>query len=282
MSRPALLIASSHVARGTVGLRAAVHAAEALGHATWSVPTIHLPWHPGRGPGTRVVWPPETFAAYARDLARSPRLSEVGGMLTGYLGDAAQADALAELIGALRRANPSAIVACDPVIGSERGLYVPLAVAEAIRDRLVPLADIVTPNRHELAWLAGSDTPGDNEGLTVLARTLLAGRASRALVTSAHAGPGRTGNLLVEAGRATLATHARSEAPNSGTGDLTAALLLAHLVDGRADALLRATASVSAVMALASETCADELPLERARGALVAPDTGTVRVAPAS
>ena len=108
-----LLIASSHVARGTVGLRAAVHAAEALGHETWSVPTVHLPWHPGRGPGTRVVWPPETFAAYIDDLARSPHLAGVGGMLTGYLGDAAQADALAGLIGALRLANPDAIVVCD-------------------------------------------------------------------------------------------------------------------------------------------------------------------------
>ena len=270
---PALLVASSHVARGTVGLRAAVHAAEALGHPTWSVPTVHLPWHPGQGPGTRAVWPPETFAAYADDLARSPHLAEVGGMMTGYLGEPSQADALAGLIGALRRANPRAIVVCDPVIGSERGLYVPLAVARAIRDTLVPVADIVTPNRHELAWLAGvSAVPGDNAGLAAAAR----GLGPRALVTSAHAGTGRTGNLLVDGGGAVLASHSRTPAANSGTGDLTAALLLAHLVDGRADALRRATASVDAVMALAGAMGADELPLERARSALLAPDTGAV------
>ena len=304
---PALLIASSHVARGTVGLRAAVHAAEALGHPTWSVPTVHLPWHPGRGPGTRAVWSPETFAAYVGDLARSPRLGEVSGMLTGYLGHPAQAEALAGLVAALRRANPAAIVVCDPVIGGERGLYVPVEVAEAIRDRLVPPADIVTPNRHELAWLVGADAvPPDNAGLIDLALGL-AGRSHapdpRILVTSAHAGSGRTGNLLVARDGATLAAHAVSDAPNSGTGDLTAALLLARLLggdghgagpggdgsggdgpdrDGSArdgdDALALATASVSAVMALADRTGADELPLERARDALVSPDAATVEL----
>lgn len=273
--RRALLVASSHVARGTVGLRAAVHAAETLGHPTWSVPTVHLPWHPGRGPGTRAVWPPETFAAYCDDLARSPHLGEVGGMLTGYLGHPAQAEALAGLIAALRRANPEAIVLCDPVIGGERGLYVPVEVAEAIRDRLVPLADIVTPNRHELAWLTGLHAvPGDNAGLAEAAR----GLAPRTLVTSAHAGPGRTGNLLVEPDGATLAAHPAADAANSGTGDLTAALLLAHLVHGRTDALARATASVSAVMARAAGTGADELPLEGMRDALVAPDLASVEV----
>ena len=282
-SPPALLVASSHVARGTVGLRAAVHAAEALGHPTWSVPTVHLPWHPGRGPGTRAVWPSETFAAYAADLARSPHLAEVGGMLTGYLGEPSQADALAGLVAALRRANPAAIVVCDPVIGGERGLYVPVAVAEAIRDRLVPVADIVTPNRHELAWLAGlGTTPPDNEGLAHAARTLPGrDRSSRVLVTSAHAGPGRTGNLLVDADGATLAAHPVSDAPNSGTGDLTAALLLAHLMDGRPDALQRATASVSTVMALAGRLNADELPLERTGEALREPDVTVVTLHPA-
>ena len=262
--------------RGTVGLRAAVPAVEALGRAAWTLPTVTLPWHPGQGSGTRLVPSDEGFAALADDLARSPRLAGVDGMLTGYLGSPAQADALAGLIGALRLANPRAVVVVDPVIGNERGLYVPLPVAEAIRERLVPLADVATPNRYELAWLAGAEAPGTNDGLAALARAL---GPSRTVVTSAHAGAGRTGNLLVEADGATLVSHTPSPAPNSGTGDLTAALLLAHLASGRADALRRATASVHAVMRMAADEQLDALPLERAGVVLREPDLDAVALA---
>ena len=42
-------------------------------------------------------------------------------------------------------------------------------VAAAVRDRLLPLADMATPNRHELAWLTGQEA-GDNDGLARAAR----------------------------------------------------------------------------------------------------------------
>ncbi len=43
-----------------------------------------------------------------------------------------------------------------PIIGDEpAGIYVDEAAASAVRDQLVPLADIVTPNAFELGWLSG-------------------------------------------------------------------------------------------------------------------------------
>ncbi len=45
-----------------------------------------------------------------------------------------------------RRADPPRIVV-DPVLGDDpKGLYVPEAVAAELREQLVPLADVVTPN----------------------------------------------------------------------------------------------------------------------------------------
>ena len=265
--KSAVLCVSSHVARGTVGNRAAAFAAEALGHPVWSVPTVLLPWHPGQGPGTRMVWPGEGFASLMDDLAASPRLPEVGGVLTGYLGDADQPAAIARLVEAAR-AN-GALYCCDPVIGGPRGLYVAEPLAEAIRDVLVPRADILTPNRFELAWLAGHDLP-DNAALVEAARAL--GRP-RTLVTSAHMPEGRTGNLLVTSSRTLLAGHDAVAAPNSGTGDLTASLFLTGLLDGRgeADALARASAAVLDVMRATAEAGADELSLETARPMLERP-----------
>jgi pyridoxine kinase len=51
----AVIVISSHVARGSVGNRAVVFALETLGFPVWAVPTIILPWHPGHGRATRIV-----------------------------------------------------------------------------------------------------------------------------------------------------------------------------------------------------------------------------------
>src|SRR5690606_16474527 len=90
-------------------------------------------------------------------LERAPWLGEVGAVLSGYLGDAGQAEAVASLVKAVRARNPGALYVCDPVMGDAGGLYVPERTAVALRDRLMPLADIATPNRYELAWMAGTE-----------------------------------------------------------------------------------------------------------------------------
>ena len=271
----AIVCVASHVARGTVGNRAAAFAAEALGHPVWSVPTVLLPWHPGQGPGTRMVWPSADFAALLGDLASAPQRAEVGGMLSGYLGEAAQAEPIASLAEALR--EEGALYCCDPVMGGARGLYVAEVLAEAIRERLLPVADIATPNRHELEWLARRPLP-DNESLVAAARSL---GPERVLVTSIHAPPGRTGNLLVAPEGTWLIEHERIAAPNSGTGDLTASLFLSGLVEGMGDAaaLERATSAVLGVMRKTASDGADELPLERARPLLDRPNEDVRAVA---
>ena len=265
----AIVCISSHVARGTVGNRAAAFASEALGHPVWSVPTVLLPWHPGQGPGTRMVWPSDGFAALLGDLESSPHLGEIGGVLSGYLGESSQAEAIAALVDRIKAANPRALYCCDPVMGNERGLYVPEGTARAIATHLVPRADIITPNRHELEWLSGAPLP-DNAAFVSAARAL---GAARVLVTSAYAPPGRTGNLLVTKERATLAEHVRVNAPNSGTGDLTAGLFLSRLVSGQDDhtALRETTAAVLDAIQAEAARGTDELPLETVRDRLIAP-----------
>ena len=41
-------------------------------------------------------------------------------------------------------------------MGDTGGLYVPQETAEALRDLLLPIADIATPNRYELEWMSGA------------------------------------------------------------------------------------------------------------------------------
>lgn len=266
----AVIVISSHVMRGSVGNRAAVFALEALGHSVWAVPTVILPWHPGHGPSTRIVPPPEQFEAALADLATSPWLGEVGAIVSGYLGDPRQAKAIAGLVGALRKANPHALYVCDPVIGDRGGLYVPEETATAIRDGLFAIADLATPNRFELEWLIGR-TLGDNTAVVDAARMA---PAPCMVVTSAHPMlKNGTGNLLVTDSRATLAEHRLLPDPPNGLGDLISALFTAHLVSGvsQEKALRMATASVFEVLARTVKTGANELLLQANASSLTHP-----------
>jgi pyridoxine kinase len=257
----AVVVVSSHVARGSVGNRAAVFALETLGFPVWAVPTVILPWHPGHGKAARIVPAPEQFSRLLADLGASKWLGEVGAVLSGYLGDTAHAEAVAQLVGKVKAANPNALYLCDPVIGDAGGLYVPADTAAAIRDRLLPVADIATPNRHELEWLAGKPLPSVRE-IVSTARGLA---PSTLLVTSAPSMMANSiGNLLVVGGRAWLAEHRLVEGAPNGVGDLTAALFLARLLRGQeaAGALETTTASVFEVLARAAKRGADELMLE--------------------
>jgi pyridoxine kinase len=277
LSKPAVIVISSHVVRGSVGGRASVFALERLGFPVWSVPTVVLPWHPGHGRGTRVPVPAADFAALVADLAGSKWLGEVGAVLSGYLGSAEQAEAIARLVAALKQRNPSALYLCDPIVGDSHGLFQPEAVVAAIRERLLPRADILTPNRHELGWLAGRSV-GNNGVIVAAVRALGIGEAA---VTSAFAPAGEIGTLIVARDEASLVTHRRIADVPHGTGDLFAALHLGHRLDGVApvDAAAQAASSVLRLIELAAETNSDEMPLAAGQGAFLA-RTENVTVVP--
>ena len=268
--RPAVVVISSHVARGSVGNRAIVFALESLGFPVWSVPTVTLPWHPGHGPAPRIVPSASDFSEFMEALSSSKHLGEVGAVVTGYLGAAEQAGPIADFIAELRRVNPEALHLCDPVIGDRGGLYVPEAVAEEIRDRLFSTADIVTPNRFEFAWLTGAEV--DSNAAICAAAVDVSAR--HVMVTSAHAMlAGGTANLLISGGAAQLAEHRQIENPPNGPGDLISALFLAHLLSGAPvqKALQLATASVFELVASACKRGADELMLETDQESLSRP-----------
>lgn len=263
--RQTVLVVSSHVVRGSVGNRALVFALEALGHPVWAVPTVVLPWHPGHGRATRIVPPARDLSALMSDLENAPWLGEVAAVISGYLGEAGQAEAIASLVTKLKSTNPAALYLCDPVMGEKDGLYVPEATATAIRDGLMPLADIATPNRYELAWMAGDALD------TLDAVAAAASRAGPAamLVTSAPAiVHGNIANLLVTPEGHHVAEHPVMEDPCKGTGDLMSALFLAWRLHGLdpAEALRRATAGVYEALLRAAERGADELMLETDAG----------------
>ncbi|HRD76119.1 MAG TPA: pyridoxal kinase [Hyphomicrobiaceae bacterium] len=239
-----VLAISSQVARGHVGLSAIVPTLQRLGHEVTALPTILLSNHPGhaRFAGERVAAAllDRMIAALAPEGSAS-LAGEVDAILSGYLPSPEHVAVVEGAVLAARRERPSLPYLCDPVTGDDpKGLYVPQDVAEAIRDRLLPLATIATPNVFELAWMTGRDV-GDLGAIAVAASHLA---PATVLVTSARdpaAAEDKLSNLLcvkaIEGERQDAVYRAdvrrRTGVPN-GTGDMASALLLGHLLAGRA------------------------------------------------
>jgi pyridoxine kinase len=277
MVQPAILVVSSHVVRGSVGGRAGF-VLERAGFRLWTVPTVLLPWHPGHGPATRIVPPPADFAAMADDLCRSPWLAEVAAVVTGYFGDASQAEPVARLIRAVKAANPAAIHLADPVIGDDGGLYVSDGVVRAQVETILPLADVATPNRFELAHFTGADTASMGD-LVAAARRL---GPPTVLVTSAPAlMRGHTGVAMVDSRRVLVAENRLVADAPSGTGDLFASLWLTRRLAGESEetALAGAVAGTYEVVAASAASGSGELDLSAQQERMLRPATAVeVRV----
>jgi pyridoxine kinase len=217
-----ILALSSQVVRGTVGLSASVPALQAFGHEVWAMPTVLLSTRPGLGRVERWAPSPETLAGMLAALCADGCFARIDAVLTGYLPTPEIVAAAAEAVAGVKAANPYAIHLCDPVLGDAGRLYIAEGAAAAIRDRLVPLADVATPNRFELGWLTGCAmaTP---DAVVQAARQL--GPAA-VVVTSATESEASIGTLLVEAETVLSRPSPLVAAVPNGTGDVLAGLLL--------------------------------------------------------
>ncbi len=276
---PEILTISSNVVRGAVGNRATTAILENLGAIVWALPTLTVAHHFGHGPVTPMVVGEDQIDQAAADLDRTFGLARLAAIVTGYFATAGQVRAVAGLIARIKTANPAALYLCDPVLGDDGRLYVGADIAPAIRDDLLPLADMATPNRFECAWLAGTEPAGaraDPDALIAMAR----GLPPQSVVVTSVPGltTGTIGNLLVTEDAAVLAEHRTVTSPVKGTGDAFAALYLARTLErdtaaGPPDTLSAASAGVCDLVAAAERLGLDELPVGVARQAVARPRT---------
>jgi len=271
--KPAIISVSSHVARGSVGNRAAVFALEAFGFPVWAVPTVILPWHPGHGPSQRIIPKDVDFDKFIKDITHAPWVDEIGAILTGYIADASQVKTIAQMILSLKSENPDIVYACDPVIGDHGNIYVKEQTAVSVREQLIPLADVITPNAFELAWLAGYDQPATIEAIVDIASGL--GEQEKLITSVPASSRDHIGNLYLHQKERWLANHARVKNPPNGTGDLTAAIFLARKLSGAtAYENLKATSeSVFEILKLSIDQKRNELTLENNVASLLKPKT---------
>jgi pyridoxine kinase len=272
---PLALILSSFVAASRIGGAAQQYVLAAHRIDPVLVPTVMMGRNPARGSGGQAT-PPELFARMLADVEADALFGMVDLVITGHFSSAEQVEIAADALARIQAASSRApVVVVDPIFGdAPKGLYVQPEVARAVADRLVPLADWITPNLWELAHLTGAE-PVDALAAIAAARRL----GKPALITSSPAGPDEIGLLLVEAETATLFAHPRlAQAPN-GTGDLVAASFGAGLVEGLTPyaAAERAARAASETVSAAQDWAAPDLPIIALGERLVRP-TAPLRI----
>jgi pyridoxine kinase len=271
-----LLSIQSHVAYGHVGNSAAVFPLQRLGCEVWPIHTVQFSNHTGYGSWKGMVFDAALISEVMDGIAARGVLGSCDGVLSGYVGAADTGEAILDAVGRVKRANPRARYCCDPVIGDVgRGVFVRPGIPEFMRERMVPAADIVTPNQFELEMLSGctSATLGDACGAIDALRAL----GPRAiLVTSLHTDETPTDSIDLlacdDVGCFRLRTPKLPIAVN-GAGDAIAALFFLHYLrsDSAAEALSRAASSIFGVLRRTAEADSREILLIEAQEEFVSP-----------
>jgi len=264
-----VLSIQSEVVRGHVGNGAARFALQRLGFDVWAVPTVVLSNHPGHGKVRGEAVPAHRMAELIAGLDEHGWLRQCDGIVSGYLGASDQARVVADAVRRVKSENPKAVYLCDPVFGDDTGAYARPGVAEAMARDLIPLADIATPNRFELASLTSKKIENPKDAIAA-ARSL---GMREVVVTSVPFEGGRIGTVVVAGNEAWAASTTRLENVPHGSGDLLAALYLAARLAPLPprEALAQAASAVDAVLKASVTARADELRLVATQNELAKP-----------
>jgi pyridoxine kinase len=250
-----LLSFSSKVVYGYVGHSAAKLLLERFGHTVWAIDSVVFSNHPGYGRHAGRVTPADEIRALARGLEVLGLFGECGAVFSGYLGSAANAEAVAEIVPRVKDANPGAFFACDPVMGNrDTGLYVADDLPAAFAATVLPLADIALPNAFELELLTGVSIRDVESGLA--AAEALRRLGPRTVVTTGVGTNDQVSTVAISEEGAWVVDTPRLTCRASGTGDAFAAIFLSHFCNGMPieEALTRAVSGVYAVIEATGES----------------------------
>ncbi|XP_048202123.1 pyridoxal kinase [Perognathus longimembris pacificus] len=237
-----VLSIQSHVVRGYVGNRAATFPLQVLGFEIDAVNSVQFSNHTG-------------YAHWKGHVLNSQELHELYGglrlnqvnkydyVLTGYTRDKSFLATVVDIVRELKQQNPRLVYVCDPVMGDkwngEGSMYVPEDLLPVYREKVVPVADIITPNQFEAELLSGRKIHSQEEALVVMDMLHSMG-PDTVVITSSDLPAPRGGDYLIALGSqrmrrpdGSMATQRirmemrKVDAVFVGTGDLFAAMLLA-------------------------------------------------------
>lgn len=244
-----ILSIQSAVAYGHVGNSAAVFPLQRIGVEVLPVYTVNFSNHTGYGAWRGPLISPDDVREVITGIEERGVFSDIDVVLSGYQGSEGIGDVILDAVARVKAANPAAVYSCDPVMGNAKsGCFVAPAIPILLRERVVPAADIITPNQFELGFLTETD-PTDLES-TLASVDLARDMGPRTVLVTSVERPDRPEGtiemLAVTDDGAWIVQTPHIPLKANGSGDVTAALFTAHYraSGDAADALARTTSSV--------------------------------------
>ncbi|XP_055803872.1 pyridoxal kinase isoform X1 [Solanum dulcamara] len=255
-----VLSIQSHTVQGYVGNKSAVFPLQLLGYDVDPINSVQFSNHTGYPTFKGQVLNGEQLWELIEGLEANDLLYYTH-LLTGYIGSVSFLNTVLKVVDKLRSVNPKLKYVCDPVMGDEGKLYVPPELVAVYREKVVPVASMLTPNQFEAEQLTGSSITSEKDGQEAC-NMLHAAGPSKVVITSINI----DGTLLL------IGSHQKEKGQSpeqfkivipkipayfTGTGDLTTALLLGWSNKYPNDLDKAAELAVSSVQALLLRTLAD-------------------------
>jgi pyridoxine kinase len=242
-----ILSIQSAVAYGHVGNSAAVFPLQRIGVEVLPVYTVNFSNHTGYGSWRGPMIDPSDVRDVITGIEDRGVFGQVDAVLSGYQGGEGIGDVIIDAVARVKAANPDAVYACDPVMGNAKsGCFVAPAIPVLLRERVVPVADIITPNQFELGFL--TETEPDTLESTLASVDLARAMGPRTVLVTSVERPDREEGtiemLAVDDAGAWIVQTPHLPMKANGSGDVTAALFTAHYVEtGSAQTALERTSS---------------------------------------
>jgi len=229
-----LLSIQSAVTWGAVGNTMAEKVMAGSEHHFCRVDTVQLTAHPGHGFRAGGSVSDTDFADLLDGISRLGLWPGFSAVMIGYIGRAGQIGQIKSALAGYRL-NGNGPVMLDPAIGDHGRIYVDKETASGVATQLLPEANILTPNAFELGYLTSTliSTPDDAEKAAFSLfqdHVNIEGIAVTGLPLDHDVGDAwidRKGMTLFR-----KPALIRNSGGYSGAGDLFAALMMLHWLNG--------------------------------------------------
>lgn len=237
-----VLSIQSHVVRGYVGNRAAMFPLQVLGFEVDAVNSVQFSNHTGYAHWKGQVLTSQELHVLYEGL-KANNVNKYDYVLTGYTRDKSFLGMVVDIVQELKQQNSRLVYVCDPVMGDkwngEGSMYVPQDLLPVYREKVVPMADIITPNQFEAELLSGRKIHSQEEAFEVMDVLHRMGPDTVVITSSDLPSPKGSDYLMALGSQrmrkpdgSTVTQRIRMEmrkvdAVFVGTGDLFAAMLLA-------------------------------------------------------
>ncbi|MBD0400344.1 pyridoxal kinase PdxY [Flammeovirga sp. EKP202] len=231
-----ILSIQSHVTYGHVGNSAAVFPLQYSGFEVWPLNTVQFSGHTQYDGWKGDVFSGEHLRSVLEGVFRHTPKSSCDAILAGYLGSKDTGNIVYEIVADIKKENPDALFCCDTVMGDvEAGFYISEEVPPLYKNKIIEVADIITPNQFESEYLSDQKIKTLDDAKQV-ARLLHAKGPKLVYLTSLKIEETPSGHLtvLLFDGKNHFIIHNPIIEMGEvyGTGDLFAALTLANILNG--------------------------------------------------